>query len=171
MKRYFTHSGIVLGAIAFFGLSFGVAHAQNPVTAAVGSFFSFSLDTIALIATYPLEMLSAAMATILSIAGTLLDTLLNFLSILHGTKELLDQSLLSDGGLFETFSISPLSSSCCTTASELSLISTTLLTQRGSRPMYWSPRSLSISVSSSPSSLLMVAICWRLGSTTAFRQL
>ncbi|MEK9131870.1 MAG: hypothetical protein AAB447_03095 [Patescibacteria group bacterium] len=74
MKRYFTHSGIVLGAIAFFGLSFGVAHAQNPVTAAVGSFFSFSLDTIALIATYPLEMLSAAMATILSIAGTLLDT-------------------------------------------------------------------------------------------------
>ena len=74
MKRLFTHSGIVLGAIAFLGLSFGVAHAQNPVTAAVGSFFSFSLDTIALIATYPLEMLSAAMATILSIAGTLLDT-------------------------------------------------------------------------------------------------
>ncbi|MEN9614344.1 MAG: hypothetical protein RLZZ347_651 [Candidatus Parcubacteria bacterium] len=70
MKRYLKQSGIVLAIVAVFGLSFGVARAEGGL---LGSLVTFSADTVGYLISYPLEILSAALATVLSIAGTLLD--------------------------------------------------------------------------------------------------
>lgn len=74
MKRFFTHSGILLSALLFFGLSFGVAYAQSASGGFLNMIGNALWNPMTFGVSFVLDVINAALATILSIAGTLLDT-------------------------------------------------------------------------------------------------